>query len=138
MSISLEVRANRLGTMSANLEGLLAQVVKKSAFDVEAGAKANITGGAKTGRIYRRRRRAHQASAPGESPANDTGNLASGIKAERISNLLWKVGVSALYGFILEFGGAFVAKRPFMAPAVEKVRRPFQDAVAAAVKKAAQ
>jgi hypothetical protein len=99
---------NRLPEIGPKTRRLLRQVVDKVAFDVEAGAKTRIQGGPKTGRQYRRKGGIiHQASAPGESPATDTGNLASDIfTTSGIGpTIRSEVNVGAEYGAALEFGG---------------------------------
>lgn len=78
-----------------------------------------INTGAKTGRVYRRNGVSHRASAPGESPAADTGDLASKIGT--------KVDATALTGTIefysahakpLEYGTRNMAPRPYARVAV--------------------
>lgn len=58
----------------------------------------------KTGRIYIFRGRKHQASAPGQSPANRTGRLARSIdyKVRSYSEMVF--GAKAFYGGYLEHG----------------------------------
>lgn len=95
-----------------------------SAKRVEAEAKKSIAGGQKTGRIYKRRSVTHQASAPGEAPATDTGRLVNSITAYPAGDKLESAVVAgrglALYAFMLEFGTRFIAPRPFMFPALER------------------
>lgn len=78
-----------------------------------------INTGAKTGRVYRRNGVSHRASAPGESPAADTGDLASKIGT--------KVDAAALTGTIefysahakpLEYGTRNMAPRPYARVAI--------------------
>jgi hypothetical protein len=61
----------------------LQHIVKSLAFTIEARMKA-IMPGKRSGRIYRYGRGEHQASAPGEPPAIDTGNLLNSIFAEEL------------------------------------------------------
>ena len=92
-------------------------------------AKDAIRGGAKTGRIYERKNplRTVQASAPGEAPADDLGNLADSIRFQLFSTsgMVGFVEVGAYYGITLEFGDAKIAPRPFLYPA-------FREALGAA------
>jgi len=108
----------------------LAQVVNKAAHDLEAQAKANIQTGPKTGRVYKRGKKKHQASAPGESPATDTGFLANNIRVQANGSLTAYVVATQEYAAALEFGTAKMAARPFMAPAADKVAPVFEAAVA--------
>jgi hypothetical protein len=80
-------------------------IVRATAFEIEGDVKRRIMSGSKTGRIYLRgkRRRRHQASAPGESPATDTGALASSYRARRVRSGTWRVGSSKKYAAPLEF-----------------------------------
>jgi HK97 gp10 family phage protein len=69
--------------------------------------------------------RYHRASAPGEAPAVDLGNLKGSISAEMTGETTAVVGVSAEYGIPLEYGTRKIAKRPFARPAVEQEEGDF-------------
>jgi HK97 gp10 family phage protein len=74
-----------------------------------------------TGHIYGRRR--HQASAPGEPPAPDTGRLIGSITTTYDQkNLTGKVVVGAQYGLYLEFGTQRMEPRPFLRPALANMQ----------------
>ncbi len=69
-----------------------------------------ITTGPKTGRVYGN----HQASAPGESPAGDTGDLARRIGTEvDPATLTGTVTFSSKHARFLEYGTSRMAPRPF-------------------------
>lgn len=73
-----------------------------------------ILSGPKTGRIYTRKGRTHQASAPYEAPANDFGQLvASGHVIPDRANLTATVEWSAPYASYLQFGTSRMSERPF-------------------------
>ncbi|QIG75283.1 putative tail component protein [Rhizobium phage RHph_Y52] len=85
----------------------------------------------KSGKLYRRGKgRMHQASAPGESPANDTGNLVRNIttkydagKLEGTVNVGTKYGRRLEYGFVGQdaAGRTYdVAPRPFARPSLQE------------------
>ncbi len=104
---------------------------------VEAEAKTSITAGGKTGRIYKRRTVTHQASAPGEAPASDTGRLVNSIntyldKSDDSATVVAGRG-TVKYAAFLEFGTRLIQARPFMFPALEKskdwIRKRLADAV---------
>lgn len=71
----------------------------------------------------------HRASAPGEAPATDIGNLVDSGYAKRARRGLWHVGFHAKYARGLEFGTPRILPRPFLRPAVEKYRHAFVAAI---------
>src|SRR3990167_6542496 len=72
---------------------------------VRESAVNKIQSGSKTGRIYTRRSVVHQASAPGESPASDTGTLAQSGRTEyNKDELQGSVIFSTAYAAALEYG----------------------------------
>lgn len=95
---------------------------KKRAVDVTAlaivgHAQKAIQRGPKTGAVYGD----HQASAPGEPPASDTGNLARSITVDGLTTEDSAViTVRSPYAAALEFGtdDGKIAERPFLRPAV--------------------
>lgn len=99
---------------------------------VERGAKERMAG-PKSGAIYG----GHQASAAGEAPAIDTGNLRNSIVAAPVGDGVsqWIVSVGAEYGAMLEFGTMDMEPRPFLRPAVEMARREVGAVVAAELRK---
>lgn len=101
------------------------RLVEESGVMVQATAVQSITSGAKSGINYTlyNPRRQHQASAPGEAPAADTGYLHS--------NIIWDIDSDGMGGAIesraeysefLEFGTSKMAARPFLQPAIEENR----------------
>jgi hypothetical protein len=67
----------------------------------------------KSGHIYG----SHRASAPGESPASDTGRLEGSIEVTAESELVTAVAPTVgSYPLVLEFGGARTAPRPMWLP----------------------
>lgn len=79
----------------------------------------------KTGKMYGR----HQASAPGEPPAIDTGTLQGSGGFRKIGPLKYEVYFSVKYARDLELGTRNIAPRPFVAPAFEAHKRPFEQAM---------
>lgn len=161
--LTLTIDDARLKTLGAEAHKQFSRVVKEAAHGVQAHAKVAIRSGPKTGRIYElgesevsfvtkagksvaftarkgKKAKQHQASAPGEAPANEVGNLAAGIRARRTGKLSAEVTVAAEYGATLEFGSADgrIAPRPFLGPAVEHVRPQFEDDVREALQRAAE
>lgn len=78
-----------------------------------------------SGRIYTRGNITHQASAPGEPPAADTGKYAAtiGFAIERDGlGLVGKVGTGDKRGPWLELGTARMAARPHLRPGLEAAK----------------
>ena len=77
----------------------------------------------KTGRIYKFNGRDHQASAPGESPANRTGRLAGSARFATRNHQEMTVGEVAPYAGFLEDGTKKMAPRPHLIKAVNANHR---------------
>jgi len=107
----------------AKVRTAAARSVARGVEDLRTDMVSRILDGQKTGRIYRRRGVEHQASAPGQSPASDTGNLAGSIEAEHKPGALrGRVRVGAKHGRPLEHGTPTIEPRPFARPAVAAMR----------------
>lgn len=91
-----------------------------------SGAKFTFSGGRATTVVGYK---THRASAPGEAPAIDLGNLRGSIFAEMTSKTTAIVGVGAEYGIYLEYGTRKMAKRPYIRPAVDEVKVKFLRAL---------
>lgn len=167
------VRA-QLRKLPADLHRGLVQAVSASAAGIEQTMKTLILRDRKTGRAYRRGAitkrstkalralglravagakprvqtgsRFHRASAPGEPPASDTGNLVRNIGVIFADQgLTARVGVLSLsrvpYARALEFGTRRMRPRPFIRPTYmfEKanVQRRLKEAVETALRKGA-
>lgn len=108
---------------------------------VEAEAKRSIMQGQKTGKLYKRRTVTHQASSPGQAPANDTGRLVNSIASYVVRNGNYALVTAgkgiAKYAAMLEFGTSKMAARPFLFPAAEKSRQWINERMNKAVTNAA-
>ncbi len=95
-----------------------------TAFAIQRDAVQSIQRGPKSGETYTHGRKTHTASAPGEAPASDTGNLAKSIrvKLEKARGYA-EVIAHAPYAPHLEFGTSRMAARPFMGPAFHRNRK---------------
>ena len=141
-----------LAQYGAKAEAEIAKAVTAAALTITNDIKRAIQGPPKTGRIYKRgkRGRDHQASAPGEAPASDTGALASAIIYTKPNPLTAIVAVRAdatnekgkakplQYAVWLEYGTRRIAPRPSWRPAVDKNTPLFQKLIDAAIRRAAQ
>lgn len=81
-----------------------------------------IRNGPRTGRVYTFRGRKHQASAPGEVPANRTGRLAKSVRYESTGHHTLRVGEDAEYAGWLENGTKRMAPRPHLQIAVQQTQ----------------
>lgn len=81
-----------------------------------------IRNGPRTGRVYTFRGRKHQASAPGEVPANRTGKLANSVDYEASSHHTLVFGERAEYARYLERGTKKMAERPHLGVAVTEMQ----------------
>lgn len=95
----------RIGAMRGVVEGI--GIIDQYAVKL-------ILQGAKTGRVYRRRGVLHQASAPGQPPASDTGTLVNTRRIEsNDQELRASLIFSAEYAAYLERGTLHMGARPF-------------------------
>lgn len=106
----------------------LDRVLSKSAYKVHENAITSIQGGSRSGRVYKRRDKdtgnliTHQASAPGEPPKTDGGDLVKNITVNKHIKASYDVGSrkGAGYGFWLEMGTSKMLPRPWLKPALRK------------------
>ena len=124
---------NRLGK---DMEQPFQEVVKGGGQLIRGEAIKSIQTGAKSGVMYQKYnpRREHRASAPGQAPASDTGNLVSKIIVKQKSSDVVHVESNADYSAFLEYGTSKMEARPFMFPAFEKSKKPIINAVLNRVK----
>lgn len=120
-------------------------VTEAGLLEIETTAKRSIQSGSKSGDLYQKYkpRRQHQASAPGEAPATDTGRLVSSINNKIDPDGLGGVVEAATkYAEHLELGTRHIEPRPFLGPALDenrdKIVRGYKDAIKGAGRKAAQ
>jgi phage gpG-like protein len=116
----------------------IAKAVVATALTVNRDVKRAIQGPPKTGTIYSRGSKNHQASAPKEAPATDTGALVSSIYFKQPNNLTAEIGSRLPYAYYLEFGTKNMEPRPSWLPATEKNTPLFQKLIDAALRRAAQ
>lgn len=142
MSVAITVvNAKQVTDRLEKLDDVIAveikKAVQKAALMVEGAAKVKIQRGAKTGQVYAGANgRLHQASAPGEAPATNTGRLVGSITHNiKDSGLTAIVGSDVEYAIHLEFGTRNMGARPFLQPSVEENRQKIEKMFADAIKK---
>ena len=127
---------SQLENLDKQLEPEFQEIVKGGAQLIRGEAIKSIQTGAKSGVMYQKYnpRREHRASAPGEAPASDTGNLVSKIIVKQKTKNITNVESNADYSAFLEYGTSKMEPRPFMLPAFEKSKKPIINAVFKRVK----
>ena len=94
------------------------KVIVDSANSLAKEMKKRIKTGAKSGKTYGN----HTSSAPGQSPANWTGELVNSI-SDISEGKNSKVIVNANYAEFLELGTSKMRPRPFILPSIQKVKK---------------
>lgn len=110
-----------LRRLGRNTDKALQETIERTILRISNLAKFHLSTrwGARSGIEYRRRSITHIASAAGEPPAPDTGNLLNSV-VEDIRTLEGEVGVTAAYGGFLEEGTDTIEPRPWLAPSAEQ------------------
>ena len=127
---------SQLNKLNKQLEPDFQEIVKGGGQFIRGEAIKSIQSGAKSGIVYEKYnpRRSHRASAPGQAPASDTGNLVSKIIVKQKTKNITNVESNADYSAFLEYGTSKMEPRPFMLPAFEKSKKPIINAVLKRVK----
>ena len=121
---------SQMDKLEKDMEIPFQQIVKGGGQLIRGEAIKSIQTGAKSGVMYQKYnpRREHRASAPGQAPASDTGNLVSKIIVKQKTRNITNVESNANYSAFLEYGTSKMEARPFMLPAFEKSKKPILDA----------
>lgn len=137
---NLDAVKSALREYGADAEKHIGDAINSVGLYVDREVKTLIQRGKKTGRVYEKSnpKRTHQASAPGEAPATDTGALVSSMYFTRDTTLSATVGSRLAYAYYLEFGTAKIGARPAWVPAAEKARPEMVKRIDQALKRAAQ
>lgn len=140
-----------LSALAEEARRALESTIRGCADLVANDMKLRVSRGPKTGRIYEfyyrtsptggifpveKRAQPHQASAPGEAPATDSGRLVNSIYAGAKGTEGY-VEVRSVYATMLEYGTRKIAPRPFMTPAIEANRQRVTDLLRVALARAA-
>lgn len=136
MKVQIQVKGIKealksLKALEKDLQEPFREVIKGGAQLIRGEAIKSIQTGPKSGRTYEKYnpRRTHRASAPGQAPASDTGNLVSQIQVKSTNPDEVTVESGANYSKFLEFGTSKILPRPFLFPATERSRPKIQQAV---------
>lgn len=125
MTVTMNTQAVRERVRKAAMRGII-----RGTEEIRNEAISLILNTPKTGRVYRHRGVEHQASAPGEAPASDTGDLVNSIETRYDFNKLSGVVVAtSKHAPPLEYGTRNMEPRPFMRPALANKRQMAVDYV---------
>ena len=129
-----------LKALEKDLQEPFREVIKGGGQLIRGEAIKSIQTGPKSGRTYEKYnpRRTHKASAPGQAPASDTGNLVRNIIVRQVDIDNAAVESNATYSSFLEFGTSKMLARPFLFPATERSRPKIIQAVFNKVKQEIQ
>jgi phage gpG-like protein len=103
--------------------GQVEKAVAATALEALTDVRRAIQGPPKTGREYPRGangEKIHRASAPGEAPATDWGDLVNSTYLTKVDDYTAAIGSRLAYAFYLEFGTLRMEPRPSWVPAAEK------------------
>jgi HK97 gp10 family phage protein len=119
---SIKDLTKRLQNLSVKtVEGSLASVVDAT-LAVHTEAIKSIQEHRSSGRVYKRGNTYHIASAPGNPPNTDKGDLVKSIAFNiDVENLTGEVGSNSPYAAIQEFGSSRQEPRPWLLPALAKI-----------------
>lgn len=120
----LDALLKQLQSVGRSSEMTVLETITDLVTDTHGNAIQGIQRGPKSGTVYRRGNVSHQASAPGQYPASDTGRLAGSVRMEMPTqgNLTGRVGTAVAYGPYLEFGTSRMAARPWLLPSFERAK----------------
>lgn len=131
MSISFEglsAMKQAIADAKREVRAEVERAVYASTAAVQGSAKRRIQHGPASGATYTSSvsNREHVASAPGEPPMSDSGNLASSI-ATQVDGLTGYVFTPLDYGRYLEFGTGKMKPRPWLLPSLEEEAPKFRE-----------
>lgn len=102
-NVVFEVVFDRLPELAGQLRERASEAVRKTALDIEAGAKAIV-------------------------PV-DTGNLKNSIQTKMEDDLTATIGTHVEYAPYVEYGTHRMAAQPYLTPSAEKARPGFEQAM---------
>lgn len=135
---------NNIPQVTAKLQREAKKHVHDMSVRIERTAIDSIEEGDKSGRIYLKgkapkmgkrgkklkdRRKEHRASAPGEPPATDSGQLVGSIEYSMTGDTSAAVGTNVEHGMHAEFGTSQMEPRPWLGPAFEEAAPEFEKGV---------
>lgn len=101
------------------LQEAVSKFQRKAIFHIEGEIKSSMAE-PKSGNVYPRGTGEHIASAPGESPAVDSGNLIGSIQSNFENTLEARLGTPVEYAEYLEDGTKYMDQRPVWEKTVQE------------------
>ena len=135
--ITVKLEHDRFDKKLRAIERNLDRAAKEGAEMVAAQIRHLMESSPATGAVYHRPWGTHQASAPGEPPAIDYGDLVNSIYTEKVAPGLYVAGLADPKAAWLEWGTPKMAARPSVRPAVAMVRKEFTELIRMAVQEGA-
>lgn len=125
----------RLDDLPREATAGISRALGQSVVEMHAYAVQKIQGGSRSGKTYRRGSVVHQASAPGEFPKTDRGQLVSSLFI-RVEGLAAYFGSMLNYAKWLELGTSRMAARPWLRPTFNNFRELITKRVNGAINEA--
>lgn len=131
----------RLGKIARATVEEVRLALRRGGLAIESTAFEKIKNPPKTGRIYPSRGRKgalHQASAPGQPPAADTGELhdsLSTVEKSKPGLIRFETGANGPYAIPLEEGTSKMAPRPYMGPSYDENIAAIREGVRRAIRR---
>lgn len=133
--VDIKILSNRLtGEIQSQIHASAGKAAEETAEEIVVEVKRlmHIPG---KGRIYIHGGISHQASAPGQAPAADTGDLRASVTKRKIDDLTWVAESDNENAANLEYGTHTIAPRPAWTPAAEKAKPSLSKTLIALLKK---
>jgi len=130
MNVELTAIAKRLDGVAIEMPEKIKRRLTVGANTIRNTIIKSMAREKKSGNFYLRGGKAHRASAPGEAPAVDSGELLRSIVFD-VRGMEMEVGAEAgaPYAELLEEGTSKMKARPFLEPAIEEHRDAIINAV---------
>jgi HK97 gp10 family phage protein len=111
----------KLDALPATVEAAIEKAQTETAFEAQNAARLLVQRGVRSGRLYKRGKKRHRASAPGEPPKTDSGALVARIRGGVERRLTAVISAGTKYAEYLEVGTRKMGARPFLSRAVNAV-----------------
>lgn len=134
MTISVSVEGDaqliaKLARIGKQATPAMTDIANATAIELRGEIIKAVQRGPKTGTVYQRGNIRHQASAPGEAPATDTGRLVNSIYFDKargvFGSVVATVGSKIVYALHLEYGTRRMKARPVWRPEAKKAQKKF-------------